>query len=273
MKYIRRIFWLASSLFIIFTFFGSSVVAASANLSRSYQSKSTLVAGSLVSIDPNNSGYVELTNTSNSSGLIGIVVSNTDSLLSINSQAGLPQVAVSGTANTLVSTLNGSISIGDQVGVSPINGVGMEAVSGSKVIGVALAKFSTNTAGVSTRQVKDARGKTNIIAVGYIPVQIVIGTLASAQTSNQPFNQFKNTIDTIVGHNVSTFSLVVSFIIAFLALVSIIVLIYASIRGSILGVARNPLAKWSIFQALAQIMAMASLIVILSLIAIYLLLR
>jgi hypothetical protein len=94
------------------------VGASSANISHSYSATTSITNGSLVSLDPVHSGYVQLANVTNGTRLLGVAVASNDSLLAVDATQGTIQVATSGVANTLVSTLNGNIDVGDRISVS-----------------------------------------------------------------------------------------------------------------------------------------------------------
>lgn len=248
-----------------------SVAAAAANLSNTYQSTSVITSGSMVSLDPQKSGFVMPANQT-SQNLIGVATTSNQSLLAISS-AGSVQVALSGVVNVFVSTLNGPITVGSQIGVSPINGVGMNAEANTRVIGIAQAAFNTSIAGTSTAQVTSKSGKTSQISVGIIPVVIAIGTASSAAESGAPSNFLQKAANSIAGHKVSAWPLVISTAIIVVTFTAVIVLIYGTIRGSLVSVGRNPLAKPAIFASLAQVLGMISLIVIVSVISVYFILR
>lgn len=270
MRIARQILLLFLALGVVLS---AKAIAATPNLSNSYKSTSTITAGSLVSLDKTHSGYIVLANNQTNTDLIGVAVKSNQSLLAVNSGSGNVQVALNGVANALVSTLNGNISVGDQVGVSPINGVGMKAEAGSRVIGNAQESFNSGSAGASTTQVTSKSGQTSTISIGFIPVVISISTAPSAKGSGTSVNVIQRTANAIAGHSVSLLPLIISSIIAVLSLVSVVVLIYGTINGSLISIGRNPLAKPAIFESLAQVFGMITLIIIIALIAIYLILR
>src|SRR5580658_8665210 len=106
--------------------------AASANISHSYSDTSAIPNGSIVSLDSSNPGYVQLANTNNASRLLGVALNSKDSLLAVDptSATHTVQIATSGSVNTLVSTVNGNIAVGDQISTSPFNGIGMHTIAG-----------------------------------------------------------------------------------------------------------------------------------------------
>jgi len=250
----------------------SPASASSANISHSYHASTTIANGSLVSLDPSLSDYVEPANSNNGQQLLGIAVANNDSLLAVDAGAGTVQVATSGTANTLVSNLNGPISVGDQVSVSPFNGVGMKAAPGSNVIGLAQTAFNGNTDGASSEQIVSKAGKSKDILVGFVRLGIAIGT-GSTQGSDNQLSGLQKLSQQLTGHTVSTVRVLVSLVVAVIALLSLITLVYASIYGGIVSIGRNPLAKYAIFRSMISVLGMVAVIGIIAGGTIFLLLR
>lgn len=252
------------------TFFGfSSVSAASANISRSYNSTTAIPDGSLVSLVSSGTDNVEESNSANAQQLVGVVEQSNQSLLAVNPTSGKVQVATSGTVNALVSTVNGNISVGQQIAVSPFNGVGMKAGPGNRVIGIATTDFNSSTAGATSEQVTDSFGNHHIVTVGYVRLTIAIGTFNSSNFSIQSLQDF---VEALTGHPISIVRLIVCLIVAFLAILSIVTLVYASIYGSIVSIGRNPLAKMAVFRTLTSVIGMVTLIAGVASVTIYFLL-
>ncbi len=234
--------------------------ASSANISHSYSSNVTIVPGSLVSLNPARTDYVEESNTDNGEGLLGVAVTVNDSLLAEDSNPDSIQVATSGTVNTLVSTINGPIHVGDQISVSPINGLGMKSSPDEEVIGLAQTSLNSNTAGVTPHNIINKAGKSVKVYVGYIRLGISIG--AGNTQGNSQLNSIQELGKDITGRDVSSIRVIVSFVIALIAVVSLITLIYASIYSGIISIGRNPLAKYAVFRSLSSVLGMVILIVI-----------
>ena len=247
----------------------SQAGAASSSISRSYNSSVPIIAGSLVSLDNKSSGTVEQANTANSQNLIGVAVNGNQSIVSVNPAGGTVQVATEGTVSVLVSTVNGKIGIGNQISVSPFNGVGMKASAGSRTIGLAETSFNTETAGATTQQVTDKTGKKENITIGYVKLEIAIGT----NSSSSELSGIENFAEALVGHPISVARIIISLIIATVALASIITLIYASIYGGIISIGRNPLAKYAVLRTLTSVLGMTVLIASVASATIFLLLE
>ena len=164
-----------------------------------------------------------------------------------------------------------AIKVGDKVSVSPFNGVGMKASAGLQIIGLAQTSFDESTVGGAAEKVTDKNGKVSQIRVGYINISIAIGT--DPTSSENQSNAIQRLAQSISGRKVSTTRAVFGFLVAIVASVGIVVLIYASIYGGIVSIGRNPLAKYAVFRSMASVFGMAGLIALVASLTVFLLLR
>jgi hypothetical protein len=266
---------LFGSIAIALLAFGLAPAAASsANISHSYLSNTTIPNGSIVSLESDQTNTVEPANSINGDHLLGVALNSNDSLLAINASTtpGTTQVATSGTVNTLVSTINGSINVGDSIGVSPFNGIGIEALPNSRVIGVALTSLSSNSANTITTQVKNKSGQSEPIQLGYIQLNIDISTDTSPQTGPK-LSALQKLARSLTGKTIPTARIFLSLGIGIVAIIIIITLIQASIRESLVSIGRNPLAEHAIWRSLLSVMSMVLLTSSVALVAIFFLLH
>jgi hypothetical protein len=156
--------------------------------------------------------------------------------------------------------------------VSPFNGIGMKAGPGTRIIGLAQTKFDSSSVGATSQSVKDKNGKSSSVQVGFVKISIAIGT-SSTSASGPQINGIQRLAKSLTGHVVSTPRVIVSLIVATVALVALITLIYASIYGSIISIGRNPLAKYAVFRTLGSVLAMAALTALIAGLTIFFLLR
>lgn len=245
--------------------------AASANISHSYSASGTIKVGSLVSLDPARSGAVVPSNVNNGSKLLGIAVDGNDSLVALDATPGSVQVATTGIASALVSTLNGDIKVGDQIGVSPFNGVGMKSEPGTRIIGLAQTDFSGSTPGATEEQVKDKTGKTRTIRIGYARVDIAISNDTTTVPSN--LNSLQKLAKSLTGRTLPTERVILSLAVVIIAMLSLVTLVYASIYGSIVSIGRNPLAKYAVFRTLGSVLGLGLLTTIIAGVIIYFMLK
>jgi len=260
---------------IVVSFFISSVsgLAITESISNPYKTVTSIKPGSVVSLDTTTQGEVVPANTSNGQRLVGVTVSNKQSLLAVNGASNTTQVVSNGITETLVSTINGSISLGSQVSVSPLSGVAEDASSGGRVVGIAEASFNSSTSGAVSQNVYDTNKHLHTIYVGYIPVLIAVNSDNTTNESGGFINSFRSLISNIAGHTVSNTVLLLISIISFVAFLSIIVLIYGAITGGLISLGRNPLAKGSILASVGQIFLMVFIIAAISVAIIYFILH
>ena len=190
------------------------------------------------------------------------------SLIEVNPSVNTVQVATQGSVYVLVSDVNGGISVGNQIGVSPFYGVGMKASVGSTVIGVAQSSFNSSSS-AKKMIVYTKSNKKEIINVGYIKVLILLGQAKSPSV----ITGLQNFTEAITGKPISTIRVIASFVVAILGLVSIITIVYASIDGTIISIGRNPLAKNNVFRILRNVAYFSLIILIICVVTVYLLLR
>jgi len=238
--------------------------ASSANLSHSYSTTGQIAAGSLVSISGSKSTTVVKANSTNGKNLIGVVVNADDSLLAVDASQGKVQVATSGVASTLVSTLNGPIKAGDQVAVSPFSGIGMKNDGQSYVVGLAQTAFNSSTSGATSQTVTDKSGKQTNISIGYVRLNIAVGAGNTTNGGGPQLNGLQKITKSLTGHVVPTIRVIISLVIAIVALAAIITLVYASIYGGIISIGRNPLAKFAVLRTVSTVMGMVLVIAIIS---------
>lgn len=247
------------------------LLAASKDISQSYNAETELQPGTIVSAATDDADTVSAANTQNASRLVGVVVEADNSLLAVNPDSDKVQVAKSGSIPVLVSNVNGDIKDGDRIAASPFNGIGMKAIGAGYIVGRAQADFSADSKGATEQQVTDKDGNEQTISVGYI--QIDLNPKFDAEAGSDGLNGIQQWVRSLTGHTVSKSRVIVSVVVAVAAIIAVIVLIYASIYGSIISIGRNPLAKQSIFRALAHVLLMAFMIIAVAFALIYLLLR
>lgn len=250
-----------------------SVGAASANISQSYKADGIIPKGSIVSLDPNRSGYLQIADTGNAGKFIGVTVASDDSLLAIEAEDAKVQVATNGMVATLVSTLNGPIKAGDQIAVSPFKGIGMKASAGSQVVGLAQSDFSSGSAGARRQEVTGKDGEKDQIELGYINLSIAVGKSALSGSGGTQINGLQQLVKGITGRTISTLRIIISAIVFVVTLVALIILIYASIYGSIISIGRNPLGKNAVYRALGSVLGMVVLMAVVSGLTVFFLLR
>jgi hypothetical protein len=167
--------------------------------------------------------------------LVGAVVF--DSLILVDTgEAGVP-VASTGEVMLGVSTLGGSIAVGDLISPSPIPGKGWKARPGDRAIGVAREPFNDTDADLS---------------INYNDIEIGVGRIAVLlDTSGTAFDSTSTTTFTSdIREQRNSVPALFRYIFAFAIAAGSMYLSFknfgANVRNGILSIGRNPLARTSI---------------------------
>lgn len=243
-----------------------------AAISQGFQTQEPgLVTGAMVSFSVGHQGVVQLADVSNANQLAGVV--GDKPLIEIKSTNNKEvQVVTSGITPVLVSDINGDVKSGDKITPSPLEGVGMKAVTSAQVVGTAQTDFSN----IHTVQkaITDRSGKPQTVHTGLLPVQINVTYYSpdDKKTLLPPFLQ-QIAFSIAGGRTVSTGRILGSSLALLLGFVSIATLLYSSVRSSIIAIGRNPLSEGAVHKSLVEVGVTAIGILLVMIIAIYLILR
>jgi len=243
---------------------------STAAISQGFKTNETeLATGALVSLASGSQNSVQLANTDRVNQLIGVVGDRP--LIELSNNDKETQVVISGTTLALVSNINGDIKTGDKITASPINGVGMKANASSLVVGTAQAELgSVNT---TQKTVNDKKGQPQSVKIGSIPVQINVTYYVAPEDKNAFLPPFLQSLaNAVAGREVSPVRVLISSIVLIFGFISIAVLLYSSIRSSIISIGRNPLSEGAVRKSLFEVGATSLGILLVMLIAIYLVL-
>jgi hypothetical protein len=272
-KKIRPV-WLLSLLvapvLVLLSLSSASAAESTAAISQGFKtSENDLAAGALVSLTGGSQSTVQLSNTDRVNQLIGVI--GDKPLIELSNNDKEVQVVISGTTLTLVSDINGDIKSGDKITASPINGVGMKANSSALVVGTAQSDLSAVT--TTQKTINDKRGQPQTVKVGAVPVQVNVTYYVAPEDKNAFLPPFLQSIaNSVAGKDVSPVRVLVSTLVLIFGFLSIAVLLYSSIRSSIISIGRNPLSEGAVRKSLFEVGATALGILLVMLIAIYLVL-
>lgn len=247
------------------------VAAQLANISHSYKTNASIQTGFLVSLEPDRSDYVVPATIENADRLFGVAVDANKSLLAADSDTGKVQVATSGSVIAYVSTLNGDIKPGDQIAVTPFEGIGAKSTPGGQVVGLAQTGLNKKTAGAVDKTITDNKKQGHHMYVGLVRLNIGVTTAALSSSTN--LNGLQRVTKSLTGHSVPTVRIAVSMTILVVALLAIITLMYTSIYGGIIAIGRNPLAKYAVLRILISILSMAFFMALVAIGAAFILLQ
>ena len=265
--YGRVVVYVVSSLVLSAALFGAVSAVDDVSIGQTFQSNDQLAVGSLVSLD--DGSKIRASNTDTVSQLVGVV---TDSaLLELSAKNDGYTVATSGTVTALVSDINGTINKGDPITASPVAGVGMKALTSTRVIGSAQVSFSESDQ-KTTREVKLSNGKTRMITIASVPVQVNISYLEIDDKQSFLPTFLQQIANDVAGRSVSPLRVIVAMLVLLVGLGAAAVILSASVRSSIVSIGRNPLSAKAVHRSLFEAGGIGVGILIVMLIAVYLVL-
>jgi hypothetical protein len=257
---------------LIVAFFCASMVrgVGAAAIGQSFATSDlSVAAGALMSLKKDEPNTVQLANRERADQLVGLV--GADPLIELTDNNTSVQIVTSGVSGGLVSDINGDIKTGDKITASPIEGVGMKATASAMIVGTAQADLSSVK--TTNRSIKDQSGQTTDVKVGTIPIQVNITFFATADDTASFLPSFlRDFANGVAGKDVSPVRVLIAATLLLFAFVSIAILLYASVRSSIISIGRNPLSEVSVRKGLFQIGGISVAILLLTLITIYLIL-
>jgi hypothetical protein len=211
---------------------------------------------------------VERARSSQPDKFIGVAVSMGDALLTVASTDSQVYVATEGEVEAYVLDLNGDITNGEKLTLSPVRGVMMKATEDStNIVGVALEGFDGKT--TESISVKDG---DNTITSKLAKVKVNIDARVNKQNSNTGQSYFERLGKSLTNKNISELQVLSAFIIFLVLLVVEGSMMYGAISTAITALGRNPLSKKVIYRALLRSLVVAVVVLILGLGAIYLVL-
>lgn len=222
------------------------------SIAQGFQTTDTnIVEGVLVSLKSDTPNSVELASPESSDQLIGVV--GTDPLIELSDGANSVQVVTSGVTMALVSNINGGVRPGDKIAASPIEGVGMLATQTGVVVGTAQANLDEVT--TSERSITDKDGNQQTVKIGMVPVQVDTVFYAGQVDAGSSFvpGALQDLANSIAGQQVSPVRILIAALLLILLLVSVVALIYSSVKSSIISIGRNPLSENAVHKSLFQV--------------------
>ncbi|MDB5161356.1 MAG: rane protein of unknown function [Candidatus Saccharibacteria bacterium] len=236
------------------------------NVVQGYKSKGVVQQGFLVSMVKNSQDTVEATPAGDSGSIYGVVIDPSNAPLTLNRQVeGQVFVATTGNYQVFVSTERGNIRQGDYVSISSTSGIAALVAGDQKsIIGQALEAFDGKK-GVIT--------KAGNFSVGKIMVNI--DPRKNPVATNDVFVPgFMRTVGAAVaGKPVSAQRIYLSLVFLIAAVTLATTLLWASVRGGMIAMGRNPLNRGHILNSMFRVVSAAVLVFLVGLFGVYLLLR
>jgi hypothetical protein len=228
------------------------VARAGTLISESYLSSDSLVPGTIVSLKKNSSDTVEPASASTSAYILGVIIDNANSQLSISSnKSGQVHIATNGVEPVLVSDINGTVAVGDPITSSPIKGVGMKATDNVKIIGVAQEAFPNGSA--SKQTYKDQKGQQQSVKLGQIAVLVNVAYYYKQPDKTVIPTAIQNIANALAGKKVNSLPILISIGIFIMAMIVVVSIVFSLIRSSIISVGRNPMAQSAVYRNVIQL--------------------
>ncbi len=260
--------WLVG-IFLVAACFAPTVGAIT-SISQSYATSEKLSLGSIVSIKANSSDHVVATSTENSDNMLGVVISDGNSILTyVNGQESQVQITTSGMASVLVSDVSGEIKQGDAITASPIKGVGMKATGNSKVIGIAQGEPINSD---DKQSYTNDYGTKQEVTLGQVDVLVNVAYFYKQAEKTIIPAAIQNVANAMAGKQVSTMPIIISAAIFIVMMIVVATIIYSLIKNSIISVGRNPMAQSAVWRDVIQLSLLILAILTVGFISIYLIL-
>jgi hypothetical protein len=229
-----------------------AIAHASTLISESYLSKDPLVPGTIVGLKKNSVDTVEQASSSTSAYILGVIIDNNNSQLSISSdKSSQVHVATNGVEPVLVTDINGAIGVGDPITASPIKGIGMKATDNVKIVGVAQEAFPNGSA--SKQTYKDQKGQQQSVKLGQISVLVNVAYYYKQPDKTVIPSAIQNVANALAGKKVNALPILISIGIFVMAMIVVVSIVFSLIRSSIISVGRNPMAQSAVYRNVIQL--------------------
>lgn len=247
------------------------VAGAASGVAQGYKLSEKVVVGMSVSL-LNDTVYPS--SPQNQNNLLGVVVAQNSSAVSLSSSAGQAQVITNGVVDGFVSNINGEIKNGDSLVPSPLEGVLMKATEAGRSMGSAQQDFKTTDQGVQKKQIKTKDGSIKDTYIGTIQVLVArndfVPKPAELPTILSPFQSL---FSGVAAQSVSAPRTITAVAIFAVAVIASMVVLYSGVSNGIRSIGRNPLSKGEVYVGLLQVFAIIILILIISLVIMLLVIK
>lgn len=196
-------------------------------------------------------------------------------LIALSNGSQEVQVTLSGSADALVSDINGKIKAGDKITASPITGVGMKATEAGLVVGTAQADLSSDNS--TPESVTDKNGHKHTVRVGTISIQTNGSYYGGPQNTDRltsllpPF--VFSVANSVTGRDVSALRVFISLVVLIIGFAIVGSMLHSGVRSSIISTGRNPLARKTIHRELLDVCSTALGILALSVVITFLIIK
>lgn len=250
---LRGVIKLHAATIIIGILFTAPVVAD--NIARSFNAKGRIEPGNVVALVAGDNTTVELAPGNESSRIFGVAIEKKDAPVTFEQPGQTIFVATGGTYEVSVSAENGTISPGDYLSMSSVDGIAAKTkLSQTFVIGRAAETYGSS-------------GTSKISA------EIIPGRNPELRESTSVPFWLRQIVESLAGKSLSPARIYTALAIFVITSVIVLGLLWIGVQSGMIAIGRNPLSKHSIMQNLVQVIAAAMVVFASGLLGIYLLLR
>jgi len=247
------------------------------SVTQGYGADASLQKGMIVKLKDSDASHVEALTTDTITQMLGVVVAANDATVTLSNDANSGQVFVAsfGHYDVLVSNQNGPIKSGDYITISALAGIGMKVDTTQPVVlGRAAADFSGSGAVDGTAKLKTSSGGSVSVSIGRIPVDISISHNPLQQSVDKGLPSFlKKASEQIAGKQVGTVRVYMSLVVLAAACLLAGGMLYSGIRGGLISIGRNPLAKKQVIGGIFRVVLSGVIVFIIGLFGVYLILK
>jgi hypothetical protein len=221
----------------------------------------------------NNPEVVEPASDNTSELLVGVIGK---SLIDVDLQKDQTSIQTDGTIDTLVSTVNGNVKVGDRITTSTLKGIGAKLVGSGWTVGVAQGSLDSKTPAAVESTVTDANGIKHTVSVAHVPVLVKVTYFPQRGQDDSKTvlpNAIQSVADSIAGRHASQAAVILGFLLLIAGLAIAGVIAAAAVKNGIQSSARQPLARPIIMRRMIQSFAMAVIILVTALVAALVIIR
>lgn len=228
---------------------------------------SGLRAGMAVALSLENTSstpMVQRASDSNPQRIIGIATGVNDSFIVISPGKQQIYVQSSGDVDAYVSDIDGDVSRGDLLTISPLNGILMKANSSStEILGSALENLTDFNS--QTYTIKTNTGTKQVHAA---QIEVNLDNLGIANQT-QPASALTIIGKALTGREIGDLRVLIALLIFLILLIAEGGIIYGAVSSSIAAIGRNPLAHKVIRGELVKVLLVVIFVLIIGLGSIY----
>jgi len=208
---------------------------------------------------------VERASVETADKIIGVTALQSDNVVTIASGESEVYVQTSGIVDGFVTDLNGTISKGNLLAISPLKGVLMRANSNSVgIVGIALEDFPTENLQSQTVTTPTGEDQASVTKI-----QLSLDNKAIQSGHLAEDSSLKRLGKSIIGKEVQELQVIISLLIFTIMIIAEGSIIYGAVSSAIVALGRNPLARRFIGQELFRMIGIAIFVLIVGLAAIY----